>query len=112
MSNKIHSATDNIKIIDEKTLDIHFASLLKKHNLDTSFTLVNNIVDDLFNCYKLSLREIEVILNIIISKIKEHKDYNRNETVSDLLTFLHTDIKDDSEIKKLKEREKIGRAHV
>ena len=103
MSNKIYPK--NQKVFDEKTLDIHTASSLKRYNLDTSFTLINNIVNDLLDCYKLSLKEIEVVLNIIISKIREHKDYNRNDSISDLLAFLHSDIKDNSEIKKLKERE-------
>ena len=96
MSNKIYPEAQ--KVINNKFK----TELLKDKNyiLESSIKLINDSIDILLGVWKLTPREIEVILNTTISKIREHKDYNRNDSMSDLLAFLHSDKKDDLEIKK------------
>ena len=77
----------------------------KTNALKRSISLIDDSIDILLEVWRLTPREIEVIFNVTTSKIREHKNYNRSDNLSELVVFLHSDIKDSSEIKKLKERE-------
>ena len=95
MTNKIHSATQ--KFIENK-----FKTELrgdKNYVLESSITLINDSVDILLGIWKLTPREVEVILNISISKIKDYVSYNRNDNLSELVALLHLGTKEEQILK-------------
>ena len=46
-------------------------------------------MDILLGVWNLTPKEVEVILNITISRIKDHISYNRNDNLSELVALLH-----------------------
>ena len=97
MTNKIYPKPQ--KTITEKALNAYNESLLRKYNLDSSFNLIYGDINNLIDCYKLTPREIEVILNMAITYIRKHKNYNRNDNTSELVALIHLGTKKEQILK-------------